>query len=57
MALKDLLQKPFGPFEESEALTDKVPNSTHQNPVKLHDVVLEWGGKYTGYASTTYLSG
>ncbi|KAI0756972.1 hypothetical protein C8Q80DRAFT_1340674 [Daedaleopsis nitida] len=48
MALKDLLKKPFGPYEEKEALTDKVPNSTPLNPVELHEVILEWGGKYTG---------
>lgn len=51
-ALEELLDEPFGPFREIDALTPRVRSTTLKNPLVLKCVSLEAGpGVVTGYAN------
>ncbi|TBU48316.1 hypothetical protein BD309DRAFT_854147 [Dichomitus squalens] len=46
--LSDLINEPFGPFLEEDALTTTVPNTTQRNIVALECLLLEGNGRITG---------
>ncbi|KAH9950350.1 hypothetical protein B0H21DRAFT_723022 [Amylocystis lapponica] len=46
--LSNLVAAPFGPYLDSEALTDACKTAGRTNLLVLRDVMLEWGGRPTG---------
>ncbi|KAI0655097.1 hypothetical protein C8Q70DRAFT_443807 [Cubamyces menziesii] len=48
VTLRELVEEPFGPYLEEEALTAACKNTTSKNVLALRRVLLECGGKVTG---------
>ncbi len=52
--LAELVEEPFGPYWENEALSEALHSTTVKNPVVLRCLTLESGGVITGCVHCTY---